>query len=121
MMDGVWIPMEAELGGNKIAAGALSSFELAIRNGTYEVPGDVGKIELSESDPRAMDVVGTGGPNKGKTLFAIYELDGDTLRICYDLSGTERPKEFATEQGTKLFLVRYRRKGMSMVPQPPPG
>jgi len=120
IIDGLWIPMESELSGNKIAAGALSSFELAIRNGTYEVPGDVGKIELSETDPRAMDVISTDGANKGKTLLAIYELDGDMLRICYDLTGKERPKDFATEKDTKLFLVRYRRKGSSVMPLPPP-
>src|SRR4051794_40819519 len=34
-----------------------------------------------------MDITGTSGPNKGKTILAIYEQKGDTLRICYDLSG----------------------------------
>ena len=63
-----------------------------------------------------MDVIGTDGPNKGKTFLAIYELEGDMLRICYDLAGKTRPTAFATEQGTKLFLVRYRRKGTSAVP-----
>jgi uncharacterized protein (TIGR03067 family) len=116
MIDGKWIPIEAELGGDKLAAGALSSFELAIRNGTYEVPGDVGRIELPESDPRAMDVIGTDGPNKGKTFPAIYELDGDLLTICYDLTGKARPTSFATEKGTKLFLVRYKRKAPTGAP-----
>jgi uncharacterized protein (TIGR03067 family) len=117
-MDGLWIPVEAELGGNKLGAGALSTFELAIRHGTYEVPGDVGKIELSDSDPRAMDIIGTDGANKGKHFLCIYELEGDTLRICYDLTGKSRPTAFATEEGTKLFLVKYRRKGSSVAPMP---
>lgn len=56
-----------------------------------------------------MDVTGTDGPNKGKTIPAIYELDGDTLRICYDLSGKECPKEFKTEKNTKLYLVTYKK------------
>ncbi len=116
MLDGKWIPIEAEMGGNKMAAGALSSFELAIRNGTYEVPGDVGKIELKDGDPPAMDVIGTDGPNKGKTYPAIYRLDEDLLTICYDLSGKERPKAFATEAGTKQFLVKYKRKVPTVTP-----
>ena len=41
---------------------------------------------------------------------AIYELNGDTLRICYDLSGSKRPTEFKTAAGTKLYLVTYNRK-----------
>ncbi|SVC69361.1 uncharacterized protein METZ01_LOCUS322215, partial [marine metagenome] len=46
---------------------------------------------------------------------AIYEMkDGDSLRICYDLSGKEFPKEFPKEfkapKGTQLYLVDYRRQ-----------
>jgi uncharacterized protein (TIGR03067 family) len=54
-------------------------------------------------------VIGTEGPNQGKTFPAIYELNGDTLRICYDLSGAKRPAEFKTIAGTKLYLVTYSR------------
>jgi uncharacterized protein (TIGR03067 family) len=57
-----------------------------------------------------MDIEGTKGPNKGKTILAIYELKDDTLRICYDLSGKKHPKEFKTKEGTQLFLVEYKRE-----------
>ena len=33
--------------------------------------------------------------------------NGDTLRVCYDLSGKGRPKQFSTKEGTPLFLVTY--------------
>jgi uncharacterized protein (TIGR03067 family) len=55
-------------------------------------------------------VIGTEGPNQGKTFPAIYELKKDTLRICYDLSGAKRPTEFKTMSGTRLFLVTYKRE-----------
>jgi uncharacterized protein (TIGR03067 family) len=117
MIEGTWIPIEAELAGNKLAAGALSSFELVIRHGTYEVPSEVGKLEFPDGDDApAMDVIATDGPNKGKTFPSIYELESDILRICYDLSGKARPTSFATEAGTRLFLVKYRRKGTSALP-----
>ena len=32
-----------------------------------------------------MDIKGTDGPNKGKTIKTIYKLDGDTLVVCYEL------------------------------------
>jgi uncharacterized protein (TIGR03067 family) len=60
--------------------------------------------------PKSMDVSGTSGPNQGKTFPCIYELDGDRLRICYDLSGAARPEEFKTAKGTKLYLVTYQRE-----------
>lgn len=57
-----------------------------------------------------MTVTGTEGPNQGKKFPCIYELQGDTLRICYDLSGAKRPTEFKSVAGTKLYLVTYARK-----------
>jgi len=56
-----------------------------------------------------MTITDTAGPNQGKTFPAIYELKGDTLRICYDLSGAKRPTEFKTVAGTQLYLVTYTR------------
>lgn len=38
------------------------------------------------------------------------ELDGDTLRVCCDLSGNARPSEFKTKAETQLFLVTYKRE-----------
>ncbi len=57
-----------------------------------------------------MAITGTKGPNQGKTIPAIYELNGDTLKVCYDLSGEGHPTEFQSKAGTKLFLVTYRRE-----------
>ena len=58
-----------------------------------------------------MTIKSTGGPNKGKTLLAIYEMkDADSLQICYDLSGRNFPKEFKAPKGTQLHLVDYRRQ-----------
>ena len=72
---------------------------------------DQGTIKLNASaKPKALDITGTEGPNKGKTIPAIYERKGDTLRVCYDLSGRKRPTEFKTEAGTQLFLVEYKRQ-----------
>jgi uncharacterized protein (TIGR03067 family) len=57
-----------------------------------------------------MSITGTNGPNLGKTFPAIYELKGDTLRICYDLSGEKFPTDYKSVEGTKLYLVTYKRQ-----------
>ena len=93
----------------------MKSISLKMDNGKYEVfvgdKPDRGTYMLdSATKPKSMNVIGTEGPNKGKTFPAIYELNGDTLRICYDLSGVKRPTEFKTSAGTKLYLVTYTRK-----------
>jgi uncharacterized protein (TIGR03067 family) len=72
---------------------------------------DRGTVKLNpKASPKELDITGTAGPNKGKTILAIYERDGDTLRACYDLSGKGRPTEFKTRKGTQLFLVTYKRE-----------
>jgi len=114
-VQGSWTPMKAELAGQPMADAVLKSISLKLDSGKYEVfvgeHPDRGTYTLdSASKPRGMTITGTEGPNRGKTFPAIYELKGDTLRICYDLSGAKRPTEFKSIAGTQLYLVTYNRK-----------
>jgi uncharacterized protein (TIGR03067 family) len=114
-VQGKWKPAKAELAGQPMAEAVLKSISLKLDNGKYEVfvgdKPDKGTYTLDlTTKPKGMSITGTAGPNNGKTYPAIYELKGDTLRICYDLSGVKRPTEFKTGAGTKLYLVTYNRK-----------
>ena len=114
-VQGLWRPIKAELGGKPVPAAVLKTISLKLEDGKYEVlAGDVadrGTYALdATSKPKSITVAGTEGPNDGKTYPAIYDLKGDTLRICYDLSGEKRPTEFKTVAGTQLYLVTYSRK-----------
>jgi uncharacterized protein (TIGR03067 family) len=113
-MEGTWLPSTAELGGEKFPDEVRKSIKLVIVDDKYTVTvgknPDRGTVKLDPSKkPKEMDITGTEGPNKGKTIPAIYERNGDTLRICYDLSGKSHPAEFKTTAGTQLFLVEYKR------------
>src|SRR6185312_3893179 len=114
-IQGDWRPVKAELGGQPMAEEVLKTISLNIGDGTYLVhvgnSPDKGTVAVDASTtPKSMTITGTEGPNKGKTFPCIYELKGDTLRICYDLSGAKRPSEFKTMAGTRLYLVDYKRK-----------
>lgn len=114
-LQGTWVPLKAELGGTAFPTKALEGLRLVIKDNTYRVTAgketDEGVLELMPGKaPKGMDVKGTKGPNKGKSFPAIYEVKGDTLRVCYDLDGKLRPKEFKTDKGKKHFLVTYERK-----------
>ena len=114
-IQGTWLPGSGELGGRKYPEAVLKTMKLVMNDGKYTVTvgdqTDKGTVKLdSNKTPKAIDVTGVEGPNKGKTFPAIYELKGDTLRICYNLGGKERPTEFKTKQGGRLFLVTYQRQ-----------
>src|SRR2546430_12590847 len=115
MMEGTWLPVEGELGGQKFPEEVLKTIKLSMSDGKYTVKVgeqlDKGTVKLEPTTkPKAMDITGTEGPNKGKTFLAIYDLTGDTLRICYDLAGKKRPTEFKTVKDTQQFLVSYKRE-----------
>jgi uncharacterized protein (TIGR03067 family) len=114
-VQGTWKPATAVLAGQAMPEAVVKSISLKLDKGEYEVlvgeRSDRGTYRLdSASNPKSMTITGTEGPNRGKTFPAIYELTGDVLRICYDLSGASRPAEFKSSAGTKLYLVTYHRQ-----------
>jgi uncharacterized protein (TIGR03067 family) len=115
-LQGSWAPVKAELGGQSLPADVLKKITLTLTNQNYEVTitgeqSDFGTWSIDTSTkPKGMTIVGTKGPNAGKTFPCIYDIKGNTFRICYDLSGAKRPTDFKTASGTKLYLVTYNRK-----------
>ena len=113
-LQGTWRPNSAKLGGAALPEEIRKSITLVINDDTYFVTvgtaPDKGTCKVdSTTNPKSLDITGTEGPNKGKTILAIYECSGDTLRVCYDLSGQGRPTAFKSDPGTQLFLVTYQR------------
>src|SRR5437588_11582015 len=114
-LEGTWLPSAAELGGQKFPDEVRKTIKLVVKGDKYTVTVgkdvDQGAVKLDPSaKPKALDITGTDGPNKGKTIPAIYEWDGDTLRVCYDLSGKSRPKEVKNEAGTELLHSTHKRR-----------
>jgi uncharacterized protein (TIGR03067 family) len=68
-------------------------------------------VDLSKN-PKTMDI---NLENDGKklTTLAIYELDGDALKLCHYLGGMaskERPKEFVADKQTVLGVLKREKK-----------
>jgi uncharacterized protein (TIGR03067 family) len=60
--------------------------------------------------PKSIDATATSGDDKGKKSLGIYELDGDTLKMCFGPAGKdERPKEFESKEGSKYEMGVYKR------------
>jgi uncharacterized protein (TIGR03067 family) len=66
------------------------------------------KIDPSKS-PKTIDVTMIEGPDKGKVMLGIYEIDEDTLRACFDPQGKKRPTEFKSAAGSMNFVNVHKR------------
>jgi uncharacterized protein (TIGR03067 family) len=114
-MEGVWLPIGMELSGTKFSADMLKGVQLEITPGKYSLQmqniSDKGTLKLGEATtPKSIDIIGTEGPNKGKTYLAIYTFDGAALKICYSLDGKTRPTTFETTKANEYFLAVYEKK-----------
>jgi len=129
--NGSWQPAGAMLGGQRLTRDELKKITLTIKDGAYEVVvdgephADKGTVSLDTSvTPKRMSIQGIEGPNKDKTILAIYEMGqtgaGDTFRVCYDLSGKAFPTEFNSRKGSTHYLVGYRRQKGSVPVAPEP-
>src|SRR5216683_1613913 len=70
--------------------------------------------------PKTVDIVMVDGPDKGKTLQAIYEINGDELKICLAILDKPRPKEFAAKPETILETWKREKAPVAAKPAPPP-
>jgi len=46
----------------------------------------------------------------GGSLKGIYEIKGDSLRVCYDLTGQQYPKSFDAKAGSRQVVYQFRRE-----------
>lgn len=116
-IEGTWMPIAAYISGRVVPVRELRVARLVLQGGDYEIVDpsehvlDRGSYRIDDSKrPREVDIIGVEGPYAGRTLLAIYELDGDLLTVCYDLEGTERPGTMQHEQEQLLLVITYARR-----------
>ena len=116
--DGVWVLVGMERNGMKVADDVIDKLKMKLSimgtNYTVTVDGKLADKGTSKVDttkmPNTVASKPGEGPNQGKTILAIREVDGDSMKACYDLEGKKRPTEFKTTEGSGHVLVFYRRE-----------
>jgi uncharacterized protein (TIGR03067 family) len=112
---GAWSFESVEAGGQKLPADDFKGVVLTFEGQKHTVRKDnevlqVGTQKLDPSkSPKTIDVTMTEGPNKGTVMLGIYEIDGDTLKVCFDPEGKKRPTEFKSAPGSQTFVNVHKR------------
>jgi uncharacterized protein (TIGR03067 family) len=116
-VEGAWQPTTREVDGKKASEDDLKKAKLTFasegkvtveRDGKTAMEGKWTNIDPTKT-PKTMDTEITEGEQKGKTTLGIYEIDGDTLKICFAAPGKDRPTKFAAGEGSGCTLVTYKR------------
>ncbi|HMP02517.1 MAG TPA: TIGR03067 domain-containing protein [Gemmatales bacterium] len=115
LFQGTWTIESSITGGVEIPTDQLKGLVMVFESDKHTVKmGDqviqVGTQKLDPSkSPKTIDVTMTEGPSKGMVMLGIYELDGDTLKVCFDATGKKRPTEFKSEPGSTTFVNVHKR------------
>jgi uncharacterized protein (TIGR03067 family) len=116
-LKGTWAVTAIELEGDKLQADFVKQLKLEVDGDKITVKGDFpdsdryGKLTLKIDPavkPKIIDL--RLAAEKETTLEGIYQLDGDTWRICLKLSGKERPSKFETQAGSEMVLATLKRQ-----------
>jgi uncharacterized protein (TIGR03067 family) len=112
---GTWTIESSETGGEKLPASELKGFVLTfegdkhtVKKGNEVIQVGTQKLDPSKS-PKTIDVTMTAGPDKGAVMLGIYEIDEDTLKVCFDPQGKKRPTEFKSAPGSQNFVNVHKR------------
>ena len=111
---GTWTFESVQAGGKELPAAGFKEMTVVFEGDKYSVKNgdkvvEAARLKLDPSQsPKTFDSTVTEGPNKGTVILAIYEISEDTLKVCFDPEGKQRPTEFKAESGSQTLVVHKR-------------
>jgi uncharacterized protein (TIGR03067 family) len=114
LLDGEWTMVSVTTDGQPIPeAIAKTGKRLAMNNETTVTIA--GRLVMKATytidptkKPKTIDYTMTDGPTNGQKQYGIYEIDGDTVRVCFAAPGKDRPSEFASKPGDGHTLTVWK-------------
>ena len=111
---GTWLLTKAEMDGAPAPDMVIERTSLTFQGEKYHVDfagetADAGLckvVTIAGKDTLLFE--STRGPYDGRRLPAIYQHQGNRMRICFGLDG-KLPSEFTTAPDSQRYLVSYRR------------
>jgi uncharacterized protein (TIGR03067 family) len=114
-LQGTWAAASLVRDGADLPDVLVKQFKLVVKGDEYRFgfgqPDVEGAFRIEPTrEPKEIDSRAGVGANKGNVYPGIYDLDGDTLKVCFAAAGRERPKEFASKPGSMSFVAVLKRQ-----------
>jgi uncharacterized protein (TIGR03067 family) len=114
-IQGNWTVVSREFLGKKAPESDLKALKVTIKDGTLTMDDGTKKETIpykldASKNPKSIDLANTGIESKETTL-AIYELDGDSLKICWSEKDPEhRATKFASDEDSGQTMIVFKRE-----------
>jgi uncharacterized protein (TIGR03067 family) len=115
-LQGTWVLAKMEVDGEAISPENFKNWQSDYKGNKLTLhAGETvrrrGIVTLEPSrNPKAINTWDQDGPFEDQTVPGIYEIDGDTLKVCFARPGEDRPKEFTTKDNKAFLYCLYQRK-----------
>jgi uncharacterized protein (TIGR03067 family) len=114
-LQGEWVLASATRDGMEAPEEFIKSLKRSVKGDEYTVTRDgetilKGKFKLDPTKkPKTIDVTAKDQNGNEMSIAGIYEIEGDSFKLCYSGPGMERPKTFASEAGSGISLAVWKR------------
>lgn len=114
--EGTWRFVSIEVGGMQLDQKDFKNSKLILKGNEFTMVEPMSTVKGTykvdvRKKPKHIDAKFADGPEKGKTLLGIYELEGDTYRACINVAGEgPRPTEFTSKPGSTHVLEVLKRE-----------
>lgn len=111
-LNGNWTAESAIMAGNAFPADMTKTISLKIDSLIYKSStmgqSEEGKLVYHDNHtPARLEILPENGPMAGKTLYAIYKIDGTALTVSYDM--TKFPSDFTSTADNKYLVIDFTR------------
>jgi uncharacterized protein (TIGR03067 family) len=113
---GSWQLTNGVYDGKRYSELEVKQSQIVFDGNRYSLPASAvgisqtGTIKIdATTKPKQLEFRPALDPDMGKTFLGIYELEGDTYKVCFAPPGKERPKEFVSEPFSGYTLHIWKR------------